>query len=120
MKISKALLKALREDMDQALKTVAIKYGLESLTTGSCSFDETEATFKVTAKCKVSVATKVAKNVLEMQMVGLQESDLNREVEIQGAMFKIVGANTRSRKNCVEIERVSDGKSFRCPLSSVR
>ncbi len=120
MKMSKELLKVLREDINEALKAVAIKHGLESLKAGNCSYDDTQATFKVAANLKVADETKNAKIAFNLRMIGLEPTDLNRVITIAGKQFKIVGVNTRSRKNPIEIERVSDGAKFCCPVTSVK
>lgn len=42
-----------------------------------------------------------------------------KQVKIGNQLFRIVGLNPSAPKNCVELQRVIDGKSFKCPRESV-
>jgi hypothetical protein len=42
-----------------------------------------------------------------------------KEFMIRNELFRIVGARLSAEKNCLEIERVSDGKGFVCSVYAV-
>lgn len=51
---------------------------------------------------------------------GLKPEDFGAVVTLQGTQFRLVGLNPSRPKNDVEIERVRDGKRFKCSSDAVR
>jgi hypothetical protein len=51
---------------------------------------------------------------------GLKPEDFGSVITLQGTQFRLVGLNPRCPKNDVEIERVRDGKKFKCSSDAVR
>lgn len=51
---------------------------------------------------------------------GFVETDYQRQLSYRGTLYRLVGFNTGAPKNACTIERVSDGKAFKGPVSLVK
>ena len=115
-------LKALRQDMNAALKAIEAQYGIK-ISVGNASFSDNEVTFKT--KCNTiskggKPQTKEAANwKLYATMEGLSQFSVGDRVEIQGRIFTIEGWNTRAKKSPVIIKEVATGNNFKCTKSAL-
>lgn len=109
-------LKTMRAEMDAALKTISEKYGV-NFELGNIKFSSNEFSLKLSASignAKVeNKAEKLEANFkLYAKFYGLVPEDFNRKFTHRGTEYKIVGFDTKKRKNNIILERTSDGKSF--------
>lgn len=51
---------------------------------------------------------------------GYDASLFGKIVKIAGAEYRVVGVNTRSRKQPIKLERVSDKRDFKCNVLALR
>jgi len=111
-------LKALRQDMNDVLKAVELRYGIQ-INVGNASFSDNEVTFKT--KCNTigeggKAQTKEANQwKLYAELNGVGQFSVGDRVTIQGQVFTIEGWNTRAKKSPVMIKDVATGKSYKCP-----
>ena len=111
-------LKALRQDMNAALKAIEAQYGIQ-IKVGNASFSDNEVTFKT--KCNTigeggKAQTKEANQwKLYAELNGVGQFSVGDRITIQGQVFTIEGWNTRAKKSPVMIKDVATGKSYKCP-----
>ena len=111
-------LKALRQDMNAALKAIEAQYGIQ-INVGNASFSDNEVTFKT--KCNTlgeggKAQTKEANQwKLYAELNGVGQFSVGDRITIQGQVFSIEGWNTRAKKSPVMIKEVATGKSYKCP-----
>jgi hypothetical protein len=117
-----ANLKMLEASIDEALKPVAEKYGIQIKRLGG-SFSPSD--FRVRLECAVKnedgtfETSERADFKLFAPTIGLSSSDLDTEFEYNEVKYKIIGMKTRSHKYPIIGERVPDGKRFKFPASAV-
>lgn len=110
-------LKALRQDMNDVLKAVELRYGIQ-INVGNASFSDNEVTFKT--KCNTlseggKAQTKEAQNwKLYAELNGVGQFSIGDRITIQGQVFTIEGWNTRAKKSPVMIKDIATGKTFKC------
>lgn len=115
-------LKALRQDMNAALKAIEAQYGIK-INVGNASFSDNEVTFKT--KCNTigeggKAQTKEANQwKMYAELNGVGQFSVGDRVELQGRIFTIEGWNTRARKSPVMIKEVATGNSFKCPKGAL-
>ena len=111
-------LKALRQDMNDVLKAVELRYGIK-INVGNASFSDNEVTFKT--KCNTigeggKAQTKEANQwKLYAELNGVGQFSVGDRITIQGQVFSIEGWNTRAKKSPVMIKDIATGKSYKCP-----
>lgn len=112
-------LRALRADLDNAMATIASKYGIQ-LSAGNISFTSETATIKVAAGIikngTVMTAEASAFNQYK-RLVGLEAFNVGDTIQIQGEEFTIKGYKPRS-KAAVVIER--DGRGYKVTVDMVK
>lgn len=54
------------------------------------------------------------------RVFGFEPSDFGRQLSHRGTLYRLVGFNAGAPKNACSIERVSDGKGFKGPVSLVK
>ena len=117
------VLKALRNELNDALKGVADKYGI-SIEAGNASFGYGHASFKLelaTVKDDGTVMSKEANDFLTYcTMLGLKQTDLGREFEVHGKKYKLKGYRLKSRKFPFIVECINDGKEYGLPEQIVK
>lgn len=125
MKISnfdRATARVLREEMNQAFKSIEAKYGI-TLSAGNISFSNNEASIKVKANTigdNGQVETKEARNWgVYAEYNGLGGIKVGDTIDLQGKSFTIKGWNTRARKSPVQIED-AQGRGYKCSVSMVK
>ncbi len=102
-KFDRATLKALRNELDVAMKAVTEKYNI-SHKLGGIRFTETDFTVKVSVQ--VGSGADSARLTWEKYapMFGLKASDFGKSFFHRGAKFKIVGIKPNARNNPVVAE----------------
>lgn len=112
-KITKAMLKEVREEMDKALEKVGNKYGVK-FETGNASFDEYSFTFKVNGK---ATTTEDGESVEKKEwdkycgMYGLKPEHFGQTIEANfGQKYQILGLKPSSRKNPIMLKDLRTGK----------
>ncbi len=113
-------LRALRVDLDQAMATIASKYGIE-LSAGNISFTSETATIKVAAGVikNGTVVTKEAKDFDRYKgLVGLGSLNVGDTIQLQGKEYTISGYKPRSKKSPVLVTR--DGRSYKVSVEMVK
>jgi len=112
-------LRALRVDLDQAMATIASKYGIQ-LSAGNISFTSETATIKVQAGVvkNGTVVTKEAKDFDRYKsLVGLGSLNVGDSINIQGKEYTISGYKPRS-KNAVTVQR--EGRGYKVSVDMVK
>ena len=113
-------LRALRVDLDQAMATIASKYGIQ-LSAGNISFTSETATIKVAAGVikNGTVVTKEAKDFDRYKgLVGLSSLNVGDTIQLQGKEYTISGYKPRSKKSPVLVTR--DGRSYKVSVEMVK
>lgn len=105
--ITRELLRALRDDIDEALKAVAVKHGIE-LDTGNATFSDTTFTMKLAGKIQGALSQEA--ELYEINRPLFKLPPLNTVVTMKGTDYAVVGMTSRGRK--VLLERKNDGKGF--------
>lgn len=118
----RATARVLREEMNQAFKSIEAKYGI-TLSAGNISFSNNEASIKVKANTigdNGQVETKEARNWgVYAEYNGLGGLKVGDTIDLQGKSFTIKGWNTRARKSPVQIED-AQGRGYKCSVSMVK
>ena len=112
-------LRALRVDLDQAMATIASKYGIQ-LSAGNISFTSETATIKVAAGVikNGTVVTKEAKDFDRYKgLVGLGSLNVGDTIQLQGKEYTISGYKPRS-KNAVTVHR--EGRGYKVSVDMVK
>ena len=112
-------LRALRVDLDNAMATIASKYGIQ-LSAGNISFTSETATIKVAAGIikNGTVVTAEAKAFNQYKsLVGLEAFNVGDTIQIQGKEYTIKGYKPRSMA-AVVIER--DGRGYKVTVDMVK
>lgn len=118
-----ASLRANHKDLNGDLREVLAKYGL-TLERSSAKIGRGECNFNIKTKYG-SVEDQVEEDRKTYQayhrMLDLPEDGFNRVLKFSdGKSYRIVGVQPNKPKNCIKLVRVSDGKSFQCPSSTIR
>lgn len=118
----RATARVLREEINQAFKSIEAKYGI-TLSAGNISFSNNEASIKVKANTigdNGQVETKEARNWgVYAEYNGLGGLKVGDTIDLQGKSFTIKGWNTRARKSPVQIED-AQGRGYKCSVSMVK
>lgn len=114
-KISPAVLKMLRVDIDAAVESVAKKYGLSSIKTGNASYSPN--TFSIKLEGVLDGNAKAEENAsLSNQyarMLGLPDNIVGKKFSSQGHDFIVERIDPNKPKFPIIGKRVSDGKMFK-------
>lgn len=116
MKVDSSLLKAARPQIEEALKELGEKLGV-TFTVGSGSYDPDGSNGSLKLKLAEVREDGVSAEEIEFRKVcslyELQPEDYGKELKIQNETFKLIGLNTRAPKKPVNIQRISDGATFK-------
>ena len=114
MEFNRKGFESFRVDVEEALKSVAKKHGvtIECGKIGYTDFDF-DMNLKV-IKNDGNVDGKKEKFSNECTLYGFKPDDYEREFSANGKVYKLVGFNLKSPKNCCNIYCVSDGKTYKC------
>ncbi len=120
--LNKSFVRSFHAEAEQALQALAEKHGVNVRRT-SGSFDSKNATLKFNVSVIDENGTVLTpegesfkRNALQF---GLQPADLFGTFFVNGTQYRITGLKTRRPKFPISAERVSDGRAFKFPLSSV-
>lgn len=113
MALDKETLKAIREQGNQALKSVGEKLNVK-IDLGNCSYSESEATFQM----KVNILSEDGEVITKewealLRMAKMRDFDIEKEYTLNGSKVKLKGYNSRARKWCYIVEYVKDGRVVR-------
>lgn len=113
----KSDLKLLREELATALGAVEASLGV-TITLGTFRYgpDEVRIQASVTQEGLDAHAVAFKRHAADFDLKG---ADLGAEVTLNGRKCRLVGIKPKSRKYPILVERVSDGKRFKFPASSV-
>lgn len=125
MKITKPFLKQLREELDAAVASIGAKYDLR-IRTGNATFsiDGSNATFKLEVAAIGEGGEVVTREATAFKtyapMEGYQAEALGQIVKVGAESYKITGYNAKAQKFPILGQRVSDGKTYKLPLTVLR
>lgn len=115
---NRANIKGLRDEINEALSSVASKYGI-TITAGNCSFSGNEANFKLKLNTIGEGGTVITR---ESQMWDLYKSRTNCShlkvgdtIMIQGTPYTLTGYNTRAKKAPIQFKD-SRGQGYKCSI----
>jgi len=120
-------LKTLREDINNALKSVALKHGI-NLGIGNITYDigGQRFTTRITATTMVNTTTSLGglppnpkstlNNPIPFELAGFKIGDTFR---FKTKVLKVMGYNPRKPKNCVDLQD-ENGKKFGASLEFVK
>lgn len=112
--ITKAFIRDLRIDIDNALAAVATKHGI-SLTAGNASFTDNTATIKVNVALLIGgkVATKEQETLkLYQKMLGISDEQMTREFTLGTKRFVLEGYKTSRTSKPFVICEVGTGRFY--------
>jgi len=113
----------IRDAIDEALKEVGKKLGLNIQTVGGGGY--TEKDYRIKVEASVIGAGGVVENrevssfKTLAEFYGMKATDLGREVYVYGTKYTLTGIAPRSRKFPILVKRF-DGKGFKLPLQAVK
>ena len=119
-KFDRPTVKALRNDLDQALAQVAKQYGIE-ISTGNISFSGDNCSIKVTAAVigeSGMVMSKEATDFARYAQFKLPGVSLGDQFTYGGKTYTITGWKARASKNPVLAE--CNGNTYRVPVELVK
>ena len=115
---SRANIKGLRNEIDEALDQVAKKYGI-TISAGNCSFSGNEANFKLKLNTIGEGGTVITR---ESQMWDLYKGRTNCShlnvgdtIQLQGNSYTLTGYNTRAKKAPIQFKD-SKGNGYKCSI----
>ena len=119
MTITKQLLKDLRVDIDEALKPIAQKYGIE-IQSGSGVYGGVEGHLKILFKTTNEEGDdqRAIDYKRFASLYNLKEEWLGKTMKYGSDSYTIMGLDTNKRKNVLVVKRVRDG-SIRIAPSSI-
>lgn len=108
---------AIQVELADALRQIGDKHGL-NFDVGDVRFDA--AGFKTSLKCRVRGVTlfdtpRGRAFVQHARIYGLDGDDLGKVIIDGRKRLKITGLNANAPKNCIELECVDSGKTWRAP-----
>lgn len=123
--ITRPIAKQLREELQEAIQTVAKKHGLQ-ITMGNCTVDTygSYANFKMEVATKNDngrAKTKQSEDYLKRcHFHNLKPEYLGQEFEWHGTKFRLDGLNTRSVQYPILGTRLRDNRKVKMPAHWVR
>lgn len=115
---SRANIKGLRNEIDEALDQVAKKYGI-TISAGNCTFSGNEANFKLKLNTIGEGGTAITR---ESQMWNLYKGRTNCShlsvgdtIQLQGNSYILTGYNTRAKKAPIQFKD-SKGNGYKCSI----
>jgi len=113
-KFDKVVAKALRDEIDAALKSVGEKYDI-TFHAGSCRFSEIEMTYKLVVKTNDNEAVE-EKNKKDWarycEIRGFDVEDFGKTFESRGSEYTIVGFEMSRSKYDLKARKTSNGQIY--------
>ncbi len=123
MSIDKKLLKALRDDINKALKSVAEKHGV-GLDLGNASYNDQHANFKLKVSSKNESGETITEEMSAFnalhKLYGLEKDMLFKTFMSNGSEYEIIGLKPRSHKYPILARELSSKKTFKFPAEVVK
>lgn len=120
MSFTKQNIGHIRNDITSALKAVEKKHGV-LFNVGRISY--TDSDFRVTIQCHTNSSGAASPIELEWNklchLYGFIKEDLNKKVNLNGEVHKIIGLKARNRKYPIITVKISNGKQYKWPEASV-
>lgn len=130
MSIDKELCKVINTELREALNIIAKKHGmtLEFKMGGrfdELSFSPSKISFLMSNNTTSEVSeTANPKFINDYKnlccLYNCEKEWLGKTFELNGNIYKVVGLNTKNRKNCVILENLTTGKGSKCTPDLVR
>ncbi len=116
MKITRSLLKKLREEVNQALESVAEKHDIE-IHCGNCSYGDNEATYKLKINTIDVLSGKVMTKEYEdlLWMADMKDFDINGIYNLYGKKVSLEGYKTRATKYPLIVLDLDNGQKYKAP-----
>lgn len=112
--------KKFRKDVDEALRSVGEKYGVD-IQSKDISYSNYDFTLKLyVLKNDGNNDGKKQLFAEHCKFYGFEESDYEREFTVDGKNYKLVGFNVNSPKNCCSIYCTSNGNTYKCSSEYVK
>ena len=114
-KITSKMLKALRQEINQALKEIADNHNI-NIDCGNCSYGDNEATYKLKINAKNDdgqLITKEYNNLLDLSKSDINGFDINSIYTLQGKKVSLEGYSYRSPKYPVHVLDLESGKKYK-------
>ena len=113
--LDKTNLRALRADLDLALKSVADKYGIV-LRTGTCRFTAQSATMKLDIATIGNggevIDVEMSALKANLRFLGLTEAHLKQPFKLGGQTFVLTGYRARRHAKPFSLRCLENGKSY--------
>jgi hypothetical protein len=89
---------------------------------GGISFDASQFTSRMTVKTNSvnGVDAEAYEFEKHLRFYDFEKSDFKRQLRIQGKTFELIAFNPNSPKNACSIRSVSDGKTYKCTVGTVK
>lgn len=120
----KETIRAIRVDLNNALKEVAAKYGM-AIGAGDASFNAMTATYKLV--CAIGVEPQdsptMGQYTLELKKMHpllFPDLKLDARYSLGSGVYEIVGYNSRARKHPMLLRNIANNKVARAPIADVR
>lgn len=116
----------LHRAIDEALKAIANRYGLDHIRTGTLTYTPDGLSFSIPIKGKVKVTdengnlTARAANSSEAYILNSLGCPLNAIASINGKNYRITGYRPKARKNPIDLLDILENKRCAGPVSMVK
>ena len=113
--INKDLLKSIKKDLEDKLKELSGKYGVE-IRSGGGTFNEVDATLKL----KVTSAMKNSDEYLKKEwdkncgFYGFKPEHFGMKAIYKGEEVQLIGFNHSKPKNCINFIKTNSGEKYMC------
>jgi len=115
---NRANIKGLRNEIDEALSSVASKYGI-TISAGNCSFSGNEANFKLKLNTigegGFVITRESASWDVYKSRTNCSHLNVGDTITIQGNPYTLTGYNTRARKAPIQFKD-NRGNNYKCSI----
>jgi hypothetical protein len=126
VKFEKDVLRHMRNDINEALKTVCVKYGV-SISIGNIKFSTIEFTTKMRCVITNDVGGLPSNQLQAEQVVfnefcswyNLRPTDFGAKFNFGSDTYEICGLKRSSRKYPILVKNLNNGKQYKFPASTV-
>lgn len=124
--IGKIEAELLHRSIDEALKAVADRYGLQYIRTKTLRFDPDGMFFTVPVEGRVKtlgengLTSQAAANSSTAAILLNKGLEINALAYIQGSIYRVTGYNSRKPKNAIELVNTATGRPAAGPVGMVK